>query len=282
MRKDSATNNPYAVDRLVVNRVVRACVLGLGLVDRRRQDVEDARGDASYEMTQELWIASPDARRAMCISFLLVLGVGAVVLCGTSSPDRCVRSCHTYCPSSGLSRVGVSWVDSEGSEEALRLGCILSHAPREARWLRRAIPTAVELRFPPPTSASRARPSEVNDDVLPRWSTAQDFVDDSTSLNASHYLVRRIEVEGGSLSPPFAPDATEYAVQLPDREYDDVETLRIQVRAARLARRVAVYAGGRRWDALFLRELTNAGRSTPVGVGSAHAGVCPRSRAWPV
>lgn len=61
-----------------------------------------------------------------------------------------------------------------------------------------------------------------------RWSTGQGVVD-STSLDASHYLVRRIEVEGGSLSPPFAPDATDYAVRLPDREYDDIETLRIQV-----------------------------------------------------
>lgn len=71
--------------------------------------------------------------------------------------------------------------------------------------------------------------------MLPRWSTGQGEIVDSTSLDASHYLVRRIEVEGGSLSPLFAPDATDYAVRLPDREYDDVETLRFQVRAARSA-----------------------------------------------
>lgn len=108
MSKGSPTTYPQAVDRRVVNRVVRACVQGLGLVVRRRQDEEDAREDASYEMTQELWIASPDARRAMTVSFVLVLGLGAVLLCRTSSPDRCVRSSHTLRPSSGPSSLGSS------------------------------------------------------------------------------------------------------------------------------------------------------------------------------
>jgi hypothetical protein len=49
------------------------------------------------------------------------------------------------------------------------------------------------------------------------------------SMDASHFLVRRIEVDGGSLQPQFEPGSTAFTVELKDREYDDVETLRIQV-----------------------------------------------------
>lgn len=157
-----------------INRLVRACVLGLGLVARKRQDVEDARGDdASHDFTQELWIASPDARRAMSISFLLVLGLGAVLLCGPSSSDRCVRSFHPFHPPAPPALVRLlqgtamdgqhSRVCSRCSEEALRLGCILSYTSRAGRELRRAIPTAAVSSA---NSCVTRSSVEVDDDVL--------------------------------------------------------------------------------------------------------------------